>query len=391
MSPFSAIFVPDELAEALSDRAWLEALLEAERALVNACALASVVPAASATAIADACSADLYDVDELAEAGRAPGNPVEPLVRAMRARVGEAHAEHVHRGATSQDILDSASILVARNALGLIDAALEQAASACAELAAEHRRTLMAARTLLQQAVPTTFGYKAACWLVGLVESRATLNAVASTLPAQLGGAGGTLAALGANGMDVHRQFAVELDLREPTVPWHTIRTPIAELAGALAAAAGSVGKIALDIVLLAQTEVAEVAERDSGGSSTMPHKRNPIAAVLANACVRHARANSALLVESMVQEQERAVGAWHAEWHALTSALAATGGAAASLARSLDGLEVDVDRMRANVTADTLSEAHRLGLEVASPEEYLGSTDAFIERALEIWRNTNE
>jgi 3-carboxy-cis,cis-muconate cycloisomerase len=383
MSPFSAIFVPDELADALSDRAWLEALLEAEAALVNASALANVVPAASATAIADACNADFYDAAELGEAGRLPGNPVEPLVRAIRARVGEPHAEYVHRGATSQDILDSAAMLVARNALHLIDGALERAADACADLALGHRRTVMAARTLLQQAVPTTFGYKAAAWLVGLVESRARLSTVADGLPAQLGGAGGTLAALGADGVNVYRQFAVELDLREPAIPWHTIRTPIAELAGALAAAAGVVGKIALDIVLLAQTEVGEVAERDAGGSSTMPHKRNPTSAVLATACVRHARANTALLVECIVQEHERAVGAWHAEWQALASALGATGGAAASLARSLDGLEVAAERMRVNITQDTLSEARRFGFDVADPEEYLGSTDAFIDRAL--------
>jgi 3-carboxy-cis,cis-muconate cycloisomerase len=388
MNPFSAIFVPDDLADALSDRAWLEALLQAELALVNACARANVVPAASATAIADACRADLYDVQELAEAGRAPGNPVEPLVRAIRAHVGGAHAQHVHRGATSQDILDSASMLIARGALGPIDTELKRAAEACAELAAEHRRTVMAARTLLQQAVPTTFGYKAAGWLVGLAESRRTLAGVAGSLPAQLGGAGGTLAALGADGIDVHAQFAVELGLREPTVPWHTIRTPVAELAGALAGAAGVVGKVASDIVLLAQTEVAEVAERTPGGSSTMPHKRNPVAAVLAGACVRHARANSALLLESVVQEHERAVGAWHAEWHALVSALAATGGAVASLGRSLDGLEVDVNRMRANVAAETLSEARGLGFDdVVSPDEYLGSTDAFIDRALALHR----
>jgi 3-carboxy-cis,cis-muconate cycloisomerase len=383
MRPFSAIFVPDELADVLSDRAWLAALLEVEAALVNASALANVVPAASATAIVDACNVEFYDAAQLGEAGRLPGNPVEPLVRAIRERVGEAHAEYVHRGATSQDILDSAAMLVARNALRLIDGSLERAADACAELAVEHRRTVMAARTLLQQAVPTTFGYKAAAWLVGLVDSRTRLSAVAEGLPAQLGGAGGTLAALGGHGVDVHRQFAVELDLREPAIPWHTIRAPIAELAGALAAAAGIVGKIALDIVLLAQTEVGEVSERDAGGSSTMPHKRNPTSAVLATACVRHARANSALLFECIVQEHERAAGAWHAEWHALTSALGATGGAAASLARSLDGLEVAAERMRANIEADTLSEARRVGLDVSEPEDYLGSTDAFIERAL--------
>ena len=167
MSPFSAIFVPDELADALSDRAWLEALLDAERALLDALVVAGLVPAAAAAAVADVLRAELYDCEALAREGRAAGNPVEPLVRAIRARVGEEHAGFVHLGATSQDILDSASMLVARRALRLIDAELGGAAEACARLAEEHRGTVMAARTLLQQAVPTTFGYKAAGWLVG--------------------------------------------------------------------------------------------------------------------------------------------------------------------------------------------------------------------------------
>jgi 3-carboxy-cis,cis-muconate cycloisomerase len=385
VSPFSPIFVPDELADALSDRAWLEAMLDAERALVNAQSLAGLVPAAAATAVAEALRADLYDVAALAAEGRAPGNPVEPLVRAIRAQVGEEHAHHVHRGATSQDILDSASMLVAQRALRLIDAELELAADACARLAEEHRRTVMAARTLLQQAVPTTFGYKAASWLGGVADARAELSAL--ELPAQLGGAAGTLAALGGDGVEVLRLYAVELDLREPVLPWHTQRAPLARLAGGLSAAAVAVAKIARDITLLAQTEVAEVSEADSGGSSTMPHKRNPVQAVLADAAARHARANAALLVESGVHEHERAAGAWHAEWAALERALAATGGAAAAIARSLGGLQVDAARMRANISPETLAEAERFGIDAERPEDYLGSADAFIDRALALHR----
>jgi 3-carboxy-cis,cis-muconate cycloisomerase len=387
VSPFSAIFVPDELADALSDRAWLAAMLDAERALAQAESAAGVVSAAAAAAVAAACDPALYDVAALAVAGRATGNPAEPLVRALRERVGDEHAAAVHRGATSQDIVDTAAMLVSRQALRLVDAELEGAAAECARLAAEHRHTVMAARTLLQQAVPTTFGYKAAGWLVGLHETRARLAAVAASLPAQLGGAAGTLAALGADGTEVLRLYAAELGLREPAVPWHTIRTPIAELAGALAAAAGVAGKIAGDVVLLAQTEVGEVAERDGGGSSTMPHKRNPTSAVLASACARHARANAGLLLESVVAEHERAVGAWHAEWHALDTALGATGGAASAVRRSLTGLEVDVARMRANIVPETLAEAHRLGIDASEPEGYLGSADAFVDRALALYR----
>jgi 3-carboxy-cis,cis-muconate cycloisomerase len=385
VSPFAAIFVPDQLATALSDRAWFESLLDAERALVRAEAAASVVPAAAAEAVVDALRLDLYDCDALIREGRAAGNPVEPLVRAIRARVGEPYAAHVHRGATSQDILDTAAMLVAQRASALIDDELAAAAAACARLAEAHRGTVMAARTLLQQAVPTTFGYKAAGWLVGLVEARARLGAV--QLPAQLGGAAGTLAALGDDGPEVSRLYAAELGLREPPLPWHTRRTPLVDLAAALAGAAGAAAKIARDVILLAQTEVAEVAEKDGGASSTMPHKRNPTDAILADACARHARANAAVLFESAVQEHERAAGAWHAEWHALTAALAATGGAAAAVRRSLAGLQVDVARMRANVSDETLSEARRLGVDVAGPETYVGSTGVFVDRALALYR----
>ena len=210
---------------------------------------------------------------------------------------------------------------------------------------------------------------------------------MAASLPAQLGGAAGTLAALGDRGIEVSRLYAAELGLREPVVPWHTIRTPLAELAGALASAAGAAAKIGGDVVLLAQTEVGEVSEREPGGSSTMPQKRNPVGAVLAVACERHARANAAILVESVVQEHERAAGAWHAEWHALTTALAATGSAAAAVRRSLTGLEIDADRMRANIDAGTLAEAERLGIDAQRPEDYLGSVDAFVDRALALHR----
>jgi 3-carboxy-cis,cis-muconate cycloisomerase len=385
VNPFSAIFVPDELAEALSDRAWLVALLEAERALANAQALAGSVPAASAAAIAAACEPEHYDVAALAEEGRAGGNPVIPLVRALRARVGAEHAEWVHRGATSQDIVDSAAMLVAQEALRLLSADVDRLAGACARLADEHRATVTAARTLLQQAVPTTFGAKAAAWLGGVLDAR---DAIARLeLPAQLGGAAGTLAAFGDGGLELVRLYAVELDLREPSLPWHTVRTPLAELAGALATTAGVAGKIAGDVVLLAQTEVGEVSEGEGGGSSTMPHKANPVAAVLASACERHARAACGVLFESLVAEHERAAGAWHAEWHALTTALAATGGAVSAAARSLEGLQVDAQRMRDNVVDATLSEAERLGLGVSRPEDYLGSVDALIDRALERYR----
>jgi 3-carboxy-cis,cis-muconate cycloisomerase len=240
----------------------------------------------------------------------------------------------------------------------------------------------MAGRTLLQQAVPITFGLKAASWLVGVVHARGRL--AATRLPAQLGGAAGTLAALGDRGPDVLREYASRLELPEPIVPWHTRRLQLAELGAALSVAAGFVGKIALDLVLLAQTEVAEVREREGGSSSTMPHKRNPVGATLARACALRAQAEAGVLMSALAQEHERAAGAWHAEWGALSDALAYTGGAAASLRRALDGLEVDGERMRANIQPETLSEAQG---EATRPEDYLGSAGAFVDRALEFYR----
>ena len=386
MNPFAAIFVPDDLREAVSDRAWLDGLLEAERSLVRAHARAGTVSAEAAQVVAAACDAARFDADRLAAEGRPDANPVVPLVRELREHVGPEYADAVHLGATSQDILDSAAMLVAREALRLVDLELGRVADACARHARDHRGSVAAARTLLQQAVPTTFGYKAAGWLVGTIETRGRLAEVRAGLPVQLGGAAGTLAAFGANGTELVALFAGELGLREPPLPWHTLRLPIVELGGTLAAAAGVQAKIATDVILLAQTEVGEVAEGAGGGSSTMPHKRNPAAAVLAVACERHARANASILLESAVAEHERAVGAWHAEWAALTAALAATGGSAAAVARSLESLEVDVDRMRANLDDATLSEARRLGVDVRGPEDYLGSVGVFIDRALALY-----
>ena len=370
MRPFSAIFVPDELSASLSDRAWLEAMLEAERSLVTAEARAGLVPDESARAVVDALDPGRYDVEALAAEGRKPGNPVEPLVRAIRAQVGDAHAQYVHRGATSQDILDTAAVLVATRALRIVDAELANAAESCARLAREHRGTVMAARTLLQQAVPTTFGYKAAGWLVALIDARRRLAAV--ELPAQLGGPAGTLSALGDQGAAVLALYSEELDLPEPVLPWHTRRAPFLRLAGALSETAVAVAKIAGDVVLLAQSEVGEVSEEEGGVSSSMPHKRNPAQAVLAEACARHALADASLLTTSGVHVHERAVGAWHAEWGALNGALAAAGGAAAAIARSLGGLRVNAARMRSNL-------APELDSDVGS----LGSVDAFIDRAL--------
>jgi 3-carboxy-cis,cis-muconate cycloisomerase len=378
--PFDALFVRPALREAVSDDAWLAAMLDAERALAAAEARVGVLSQEEADAVAQACRGR-FDAGALAEEGRRVGNPVEPLVRALR-----GSAERAHWGATSQDVLDTAAALVARDAGTLVLAELDGLARACADLAERHRETVMAGRTLLQQAVPTTFGLKAASWLVGVVHARARLEP-ALRLPAQLGGAAGTLAALGDRGLEVLHAYAEEVDLPEPVVPWHTRRLPIAELGGALAVASGFVGKIALDVALLAQTEVGEVREPADGGSSTMPHKRNPVGSTLARACALRARAGAGLLVAALDQEHERAAGAWHAEWGALSDALALTGAAASWMRETLEGLEVDAERMRENIGADTLSEAQRFGIDAAAPEDYLGSAGAFVDRALDFYR----
>jgi 3-carboxy-cis,cis-muconate cycloisomerase len=344
---FDRLFVPDEIRAAVSDGAWLQAMLDAERALALAEAQAGLIPADAADGIALACDAALYDPDELAELGRSSGNPVEPFVRALAAAAGDA-GRFVHWGATSQDVLDTSAMLVARDTVGLIRETLDRAAEACAALADAHRATPIVGRTLLQQAVPTTFGAKAAAWLTGLLDARDDLAAL--EFPAQLGGAAGTLAPLGDARPEVLRLFAEELGLSVRPVPWHTIRTPVARLAGALDLAAGVASKIALDLALLAQTEVGEVRESAGGASSTMPHKQNPIDSTLAIACARVAHGHARTLTGGLAQEHERAVGAWHAEWPSLTGALAYAGGAVAAAARALDGLEVDVDAMRRNL-----------------------------------------
>jgi 3-carboxy-cis,cis-muconate cycloisomerase len=353
VTPFSAIFVPRELREAVSDRAWLQGMLDAERALATAGAAVGLVPEAAAARIGEACRAELYDAERLADEGRAVGNPAEPLVRALREAVGRDAADHVHLGATSQDIVDTAAMLVSRRAGALVLAELDRLADGCAVLARTHRSTPMAARTLLQHAVPTTFGLKAAGWLVAVLEARRRLATVhAKRLAAQLGGAAGTLAALGDDALEVVRLFARELELGEPMLPWHTNRQRVAELGSALDGLAGTAAKIGGDIVLLAQSEVAEVAEAAGGASSTMPQKRNPVRSTLAVACARLAHAHAGALAGEAAHEHERGVGGWHAEWEALSGALAFAGGSAAAAADAVAGLEVDVTRMRANLDA---------------------------------------
>lgn len=444
-SLFGPIFVPERFRSAVSGRAWLQAMLDAEAALALAEARAGLIPTEAAEAIVSRCDAGLFDPEEIGRNGIGAGNPVPPLVRALTEAVAgfsEDAARHVHKGATSQDITDTAAMLVCRRTLDLILVEVDGICTACARLAEDHRGTLVAGRTLLQQALPTTFGLKAAGWLVSILEARRRLREVRrSGLAAQLGGAAGTLASLGGSGTAVLREFALELDLAEPVVPWHTDRCRIAEVGDGLSLLAGVLGKISQDVVLMAQTEVGEVAEPAGdgrGGSSTLPHKRNPILSVTASASARRVQDLAHTLQAAMVGEHERAAGgSWHSEWETLSDALALTGGAAAAVREVTEGLRVFPERMRENLDATggmllaenvTTLAAEKLGRlrahdlvqaachraldsdrqlrdelledaeirEVLSTEEidaaldpagYLGSADEFVGRALNLYR----
>ncbi|MCA0145195.1 3-carboxy-cis,cis-muconate cycloisomerase [Blastococcus sp. LR1] len=352
---FGGTFARGGAAAAVSDPAWFDALLDVEAALARAAAATGLVPTTAADAVTRACAepAGLDLATVVAKAADA-GNPVPPLVRVLQAAVGERDAVAVHVGATSQDILDTALVLLARRAISAIDRDLALAAEAAAGLASTHRDDVIMGRTLMQQALPTTFGLKAAGWLSGLDGARLRLAEVVASLPVQYGGAVGTLAASAGSGIAVRAALAAELGLVAPAAPWFTMRLPIADLAGALGAAAGVLATIAVDVVLLAQTEVAEAAESGAGrgGSSAMPHKRNPVAAISARACARRAPGLVATLLGAMEQEHERAAGAWHSEWPTMTDLLTTVGSSAAWLGESLDGLRPDVARMAQAVGA---------------------------------------
>ncbi|HEY8643808.1 MAG TPA: 3-carboxy-cis,cis-muconate cycloisomerase [Candidatus Dormibacteraeota bacterium] len=354
---FGPTFTTAEMAAAVSDQAWLRAMLQFEAALARAEAGVGLVPRAAAEAISAACSAGGLDITAIGRQAPASGTPVVPMLEALRARLPEPAREHLHRGATSQDVLDTALMLVARHGLELLAADLAGVAAAAAELARRQRTTVMPARTLLQQALPTTFGLKAAGWLVGVLEAADRLEAYLGTRVAvQLGGPAGTLSGFGEQGLAVRRELAAELGLREPLLPWHTARARVAELGAVLALAAGSVAKIALDVVLLAQTEVGEVSEPAApgrGASSAMPHKRNPALSVAVLAGARGVQAQAGLLLGVMVQAHERAAGEWQAEWPAVSEAFRLTAGAVARTREVLEGLEVHGERMRANLRVE--------------------------------------
>ena len=350
-------------AEALaifSDACTAQRMLHVEAALARACTLCGVLPQAAANAITRVCQQPLervIDLDALAGSAVSAGNLAIPLVKQLTASVARDDAEaarFVHWGATSQDVLDTALVLQLRDALGTLERDLVALGNACAQLATRHRATPMVGRTWLQHALPITFGLKAAGWLDGLGRDLLRLaRARRQVAVLQFGGAAGTLASLGDAAPNVSIALARELRLELPALPWHGQRDRLVEVAAALGILTGSLGKMARDISLMMQTEVGEVAEPSGagrGGSSTMPHKRNPVgcAAVL-TASVRVPPLVGTLLA-GMVQEHERALGGWQAEWDTLPQVVTLAGGALRQMGEVVAGLEVNVQRMRANL-----------------------------------------
>ena len=443
--PIDALFSTPEMSTAFSLEAHVQAMLTFEAALARVEARAGIIPQEAADGIAAQCKVELFDVAALYREAAVAGTPAIPLVRMLTARSEDGAKKFVHWGATSQDAIDTAMMLQMRNGLDLLIAGLLDVCAACAMLAEQHRHTLMVGRTLLQQALPITFGLKAARWLaLATRQVHALREHRQHTLAVQLGGAAGTLAALGDNGLRVVELLAEELGLPVPDLPWHTERDRIAEIAAALGVVAGAMAKIAHDIALLAQTEVGEVAESAApgkGGSSAMPQKHNPVDATGAIASARLAVGMVPVILSAMTQEHERAVGAWQAEWAAIPNLFRFTASTVEHVRGAVSGLQIDAARMSANlaltrglIMAESLTmalaphigrpEAQRLvqaacnraieskedlrqvALEdehvsaVLSPAEidqaldpstYLGSTNALIDRALAAYREMQE
>jgi 3-carboxy-cis,cis-muconate cycloisomerase len=422
------------------DHAYLQALLDVEVALAVAEARVGVIPASAVPAIRAAARAELYDREAIAIDAVRDGNVMIPLGRrlteAVRSRDAEA-ARYVHRGATSQDIMDTALVLQLRATGVALHETLTKAMVAAAALSRAHALTPMPGRTWLQHASPTTFGLKCAGWLDMIGRCRDRLReAIERAQVLQLGGAAGTLASLGAAGPAVTDAMAEELALRVPAMPWHTHRDRVADVSSALGIVCGALGKVGRDLTLHAQSEVAEVFEQHGGGSSSMPHKQNPVRAVIAVGAAVRAPGLVATMLAAMLQEHERAAGAWQAEWQTIADLCAITRESATAMASALGDLRVDPVSMRRNLELqggvamaealaaallrhtsreDAMAHVQRLSRMVQSdgrslrelaiadpvvskwlsapeieaalnPESFLGGAGLFIERALQQW-----
>jgi 3-carboxy-cis,cis-muconate cycloisomerase len=357
MTLFGPLFAPDELRAAFSDQACLQGMLDFEAALARAEARVGVIARKATAAIAACCRAERLNAEAIARAAPNCGNLAIPLVKQLTALVARQDAEaarFVHWGATSQDAIDTGLVLQLRQALPLIEADLKRLSGALAGLAKRHRKTTQVGRTWLQQALPVTFGLKAAGWLDGVERHRERLAGIRERLlVVQFGGAAGTLAALGTKGFDVAEALARELNLGLPDVPWHGQRDRFAEAAAIFGLIVGSIGKMACDISLMMQTEIGEVLEpagEGRGGSSTMPHKRNPVSCAAVLAAAARAPGLVATMLGAMAPEHERGLGVWQAEWVALPELALLAGGAVRAMAETVEGLEVNPARMAENL-----------------------------------------
>ena len=347
-----------DLAKLFSDQSLLQAMLDFETALARVQANAGIIPHDAANKIA-ASALESFDINSLTQDTLRAGTPGIPFVKALTENVRSSSpsaAGYVHWGATSQDVADTALILLLKKAQALLETDIVRVEEASRRLSDQHAHTVMLGRTLLQPGPPITFGLKAAGWHSAIRHCRIHLeSAFKETLVLQFGGATGTLASLGHRGLEVSAALAQELGLGCPEAPWHTHRDRLATLMCACGVLTASLGKIARDISLLMQSEIAEVAEASSpgrGGSSTMPYKRNPIGCTLALAAAHRVPGMIAAFLGAMPQEHERAVGGWQSEWPTVAGIVQATGLAAASMAEVLEGLTVDAARMRANIHA---------------------------------------
>ena len=352
-----SLFTTDAMRHVFSDRHQLQCMLDFEAALARALAENGIAQRGAIAPIESQCRAELFDVESLARAAALSGNVAIPLVKALTEAVSKADAQaatFVHWGATSQDAIDTGLVLQLREALDLVDQDLAHIATSLAHLAAAHKSTLMPGRTWLQQGPPVTLGLKVAGWLDAIDRHRERLRHSrnqASVL--QFGGAVGTLAAVGDRGLDVAAALARELKLELPELPWHSHRDRLAEVAASLGLLVGSLGKIARDISLMSQTEIDEVVESSGpgrGGSSTMPHKRNPVGSAVILAAALRVPALVSTVLTAMVQEHERGLGGWHAEWETLPEIFRLTAGALAQTKQIVGGLEVHSEKMLQNV-----------------------------------------
>ena len=349
---YGSLFADAEMQAVFSDRATLQGMLDFEAALARDEAAAGLIPAEAAADITAACNARLYDIGEIGRQTTLAGNPAIPMVRMLTARVAERTPEAarwVHWGATSQDAIDTGRLVQVASGLRLIEHRLARLAAILARLADRHRATVMPGRTLLQHALPTTFGLKVAYWLDAIVGHAAALMRLTPNAPLQIGGAAGTLASLGDRGAELQERMTGS----SMAVPWHATRQALAGLGAELGLLAGSLGKIGRDVSLLMQTEVGEVfepAEAGKGGSSALPHKRNPVQSLMLVTIAQRTPGLVATLLTALPQEHERAVGGWHAEWEVMPQLFTLTGAALNHAIAMIDGLEIDEARMRANL-----------------------------------------